>query len=260
MFHLNLSSSQLSRRNWMIQSSSVLSLACLGMLNGCSTEPFAHFEAMAFSAPAQLAIWGLEEETRKKLASQLWKKLNELDQEILQAHLTPEVDFQMRGAALDEAALILKTKDLEGALLSIGEHVLALGERGARPWHVGVPNPMTLKPLLSFDLFADERLITLGQYATYRQKEGDQILNKNFESEEGECASCSVILRGSGGARLAKVAMQLFAANHKDWPEIMKQEGLDTVLWVSKQGRYEASKNFASRTTLSDSRESLTIV
>lgn len=251
---------KLSRRQWLAQTGALLSSASLGSLFGCSSEPFAHFEAIAFSAPAQLAIWGLEESARSKLAQKVWKKLNEMDAEVLQAHLTPEVDFQMRGAALDEAATILQSRDLEGALLSVGEHVLALGERGARPWHVGVPNPINLKPLLSFDLFADERLITLGQYATYRQKEGDQVTGKNFESEIGECASCSVILRGTGGARIAKIAIQLFAAGKKDWPSIMKQEGLDTVLWVSKEGRYEATKNFASRTIMVDSRESLTII
>jgi ApbE family len=234
--------------------------AGLASLYGCSSEPLAHFEAIAFSAPAQLALWGLDENGRAKLAKKVWKRLDELNSEVLQAHLTPEVDFQMRGAALDEAASILQSKEIEGALLSIGEHILALGERGLRPWHVGVPHPINLKPLLSFDLFADERLITLGQYATYRLKEGDQILGKSFESEAGECASCSVILRGSGSARLAKIAMHLFSTKKKDWPNMMKEEGLDTVLWISKEGKYEATKSFASRTIMVDSRESLLVV
>lgn len=257
---MNLKPSFLSRRDWLIQSGALLCSAGLTSITGCSSEPFEHFEATVFSAPAQLAIWGLEDKARRKMAEKLWKKLNEMDEEVLKAHLTPEVDFQMRGAALDEAASILQARELSGALLSIGEHVLSLGEKGFRPWHVGVPNPVNLKPLLSFDLFAEERLITLGQYATYRQKEGEQIVSKNFESEPGECASCSVILRGSGGSRLAKIAMQLYASSQTDWPKVMKQEGLDTVLWVSKEGRYEASKNFASRTIMADSHDSLTII
>jgi thiamine biosynthesis lipoprotein len=257
---LNKSSFSISRRNWLIQASSWIGAAGIGAVTGCSSEPFAHFEAIAFSAPAQLAIWGLQDATRAKLAKKIWKKLNDMDEEVLQAHLTPEVDFQMRGAALDEAASILQGRELDGALLSIGEHVLALGERGYRPWHVGVPNPINLKPLLSFDLFADERLITLGQYAAYRQKEGDQIVSKNIESEVGDCASCSVILRGSGGARLAKIATELYASSKADWPVVMKREGLDTVLWVSKEGGFEATKNFASRTIMVDSHDSLTII
>jgi len=257
---LNPRSFSLNRRTWLFQTGALIGAAGVSSLSGCSTEPFAHFEANAFSAPAQLAIWGLEETSRAKVAKKIWKKLDEMDQEVLQAHLTPEVDFQMRGAALDEAALILKGRELDGALLSIGEHVLALGERGFRPWHVGVPNPLNLKPLLSFDLFADERLITLGQYAAYRQKEGDEIISKSMVSEIGECASCSVILRGAGGARLAKIAMQLYTSSKNDWPAVMKHEGLDTVLWVSKEGHYEASKNFAARSIMTDARESLTII
>jgi len=247
----------IARRTWLKNTAAILGSVGLMPLSGCSSEPFAHYEAIAFSAPAQLALWGLDPDAGNALAKRLWKRLNQLDTELLQAHLTPEVDFQMRGAALDEAASVLHHPDLSGALLSIGEHILALGERGFRPWHVGIPNPLNLKPLLSFDLFADERLITLGQYANYRLKEGDAISPRALVTEQGECASCSIILRGSGGARLAKNVIELYASSQSNWPSLAKQLGLDTVLWISHEGQFEATQNFAKRSLMTDARDRL---
>ncbi|MCK7501943.1 MAG: FAD:protein FMN transferase [Comamonadaceae bacterium] len=52
-----------------------------------------------------------------------------------------------KGYALDRAAAILRAQGMRNALINIGGNVMALGDKGGRPWRVGIQHPRAPMPI-----------------------------------------------------------------------------------------------------------------
>jgi thiamine biosynthesis lipoprotein len=75
------------------------------------------------------------------------------------------------GAAMEIAAGILRQRGIAHALLTLGGDMLALGQRGGRPWRVGIEDPVAggRQLLAELDLRDGEGLFTSGNYARFRE-------------------------------------------------------------------------------------------
>lgn len=240
-------------------------------LSGCSSEPLSRLPGSAFGSPGELVLWGPDGGQAEQMAAQLWQALARFDQDWQRA--PAEVDRQLaaalaggdgmhalpapapaetgardlcwRGLGLEQAAT-LALPDPGGALLTLGQHLLALGERGYRPWHVGLPDPADGRTLLSLDLYAGERMVTVASYARYR--DGAPAPGA------GACASCTVVLRGSSGVRAARLASLIYQRSADDWWRTAQELGALQALWVGRDGRVEASTPLARRALMADQR------
>ena len=57
-----------------------------------------------------------------------------------------------KGYALDRAVDILKKDGAQNALVNIGGNIIALGERGNRPWKIGIQHPRKPSAIAAMDL------------------------------------------------------------------------------------------------------------
>ncbi len=219
-------------------------------LAACNSEALVRVPTSVFGTPSELALWGLDEQAANAIATKVWQVLAPLDLPVPQLDLVSDLD--LRGTALDAAAPLLHAPELLGSLLTIGQHLLAFGERGFRPWHVGIPDPANGRPLFNSDLYDSERLATVSSYALYRA--GGKLL----PPPEGAaaCASCSVIVRGNG-ALAARAARALYASTRADWPALAKALDVETVAWVARDGSLEASPLMGKRLQLADGRRTV---
>lgn len=84
-----------------------------------------------------------------------------------------QLDFGAIGeaAAMEIAADVLREHGIEHALLTLGGDMLALGQRGPRPWRVAIEDPVAGGEALlaELDLRAGEGLFTSGNYARFRE-------------------------------------------------------------------------------------------
>ena len=261
-------------------------LALAALLPACSQEPLSRLRGTAFESPAELAFWGIDSDALAPLAQAVWSDLATLDRTwhstaLLEAQLRAALasapaalvtalsrtaaesgagrllrDILLRGLALDAIRPRIQYPDPGGALITLGQHLLALGERGFRPWHVGIPDPADGRTLLSFDLYADERLVTVARYARYR--DGSTAGGLAPPAGAGECASCSVIVRGALGAQAAATAALLYRCSAADWPEQARALSASNVLWVGHKGAIEGTVPVARRSLLSDQRRKIT--
>lgn len=265
-----------SRRRWLLRAAG---LAGAGLLPACSNEPLTRLSGLAFGAPGELVLWGPTPDQADRIGQQAWQTLAAFDRDWLAAPAqvaqrlaaalvagsnTPGLptplaqgggrDIVWRALGLETAAAGLVLPDPGGALLTLGQHLLALGERGYRPWHVGIPDPADGRALLGFDLYASERLVTVAHYARYRQAGATDPSGVAADRGAGECASCSVVLRAASAPRAAAIATQLYASAQADWPARAAALGADAVLWISHSGAIEASNTLGSRAVLHDQR------
>lgn len=93
---------------------------------------------------------------------------------VLRAPCTPDpvqLDFGAvgEGAALEQAAAILRRHGIEHALLDLGGDLLAIGRRGGRAWQVAIEAPGGEGGWLArLELGDGEGLFTSGNYVRYR--------------------------------------------------------------------------------------------
>jgi thiamine biosynthesis lipoprotein len=207
-----------------------------------------------FGTPAELALWGLDEAAATALAQQVWGALQALDAQGKRQDVAD--DLRLRGLALDTAAPLLHAPELLGSLLTLGQHLLAFGERGFRPWHVGIPDPVTGRPLFNSDLYDSERLATVSSYARYRSGTGSHAALAPPPEGAAACASCTVIVRGNG-ALAAEAARVLYASPLAGWPAQARTLQVDAVAWVRRDGTLEASERMTKRLQLADARRAV---
>jgi hypothetical protein len=272
-----------ARRQLVRRLAGLGAFALVAPLAACSSEPISRFTASPFATPSELLLWGPDDALAGRLAGRVWSILDALDGQWqrapapMQARLLAtlrasgaglpaldaptagvDADIAWRGLALDSVAGELRAPDLNGALLTLGQHLLALGERGFRPWHVGIPDPANGRTLLGLDLYAEERLVTVADYAQYRNAPwlapNQPTALASPDPGAGECASCSVVVRGGQAARAALIAVKLHGASRQDWPERAAAVGADGVLWIGRDARVEATTVMAKRVLMADQR------
>jgi thiamine biosynthesis lipoprotein len=137
-----------------------------------------------------------------------------------------------KGYAIDLACARLRALGIENAIVNAGGDLRVFGQRGSRPWRVGIRNPSG-GIIGGLDTLADEAIFTSGIYERFRQDQEvryPHILDPHTGWPVKGLAGVTVIARE--GLLADAAATALIVAGKDNWTSVAKSLGLDKVLLV----------------------------
>ncbi|MEW6414190.1 MAG: FAD:protein FMN transferase [Pseudomonadota bacterium] len=156
-----------------------------------------------------------------------------------------------KGRALDDAAAILKRHGIRQALINIGGNVLALGDRGDRPWRVGIQHPRQAGTLATLDLHDGEALGTSGDYQRYFEAGGRRychLIDPATGRPADRMQSVTILMRGErAGTRSDALSKPLFIAGPAALADTAAKLGVAGYLAVDAGGRLYVSPGLKAR-------------
>ena len=162
-----------------------------------------------------------------------------------------------KGYALDRAIEILKKEGTQNALINIGGNIIALGERGNRPWRIGIQHPRKSSAIAAMDLYNGEAIGTSGDYQRYFEKDGKRychIIDPATGMPVGNVQSVTVVAKaGTRAGVLSDAASKpIFISDVDKWREAARNMGIDLVLRVDNKGGAEVTTLMSKRITFDD--------
>jgi thiamine biosynthesis lipoprotein len=145
-----------------------------------------------------------------------------------------------KGYALDRAAAILRAAHVKAALVNIGGNVIAIGQPGAQPWHVGIRDPRGNGTVAMVPLFDNEAMGTSGDYERYFLKDGKRrphIIDPRTGYPIDLVASVTIVTSGGNdvGLRSDGNSKPLFITGPAGWEAMAQRLGLKEVLLVDTE-------------------------
>lgn len=153
-----------------------------------------------------------------------------------------------KGVALDRAMARLKELGVENAIINAGGGLATIGDAGARPWRIGIRNPVGWGVIASGDLEPGESMHTSGNYERYREHEGIRyahIIDPRTGMSVQHVVSTTVIDRD--GALADAGATALAVAGPEGWHAVAKSMGLKFALLMDDQGTVYANPAMLAR-------------
>ena len=162
-----------------------------------------------------------------------------------------------KGYALDRAVEILKKGGTQNALINIGGNIIAMGERGNRPWRIGIQHPRKPSAIAAMDLYNGEAIGTSGDYQRYFEKDGKRychVIDPATGTPVENVQSVSVVSkRGAQAGVMSDVASKpIFIASTEKWRDASRTMGIDLVLRVDSKGGVDVTTLMAKRLTFDD--------
>ena len=165
-----------------------------------------------------------------------------------------QLDFggYAKGLALDRAVQILRAHGIRHALVNIGGNVIAMGQHGKRPWHVGVQHPRRAGAVLELDLQEGEAIGTSGDYQRYFELGGQRychIIDPRSGYPAQHTQSLTVLApAGVEAGLLSDVASKpAFILGTSGWEAQLKQQGIEAAMLVDESGKMGMTKTLAKR-------------
>lgn len=165
-----------------------------------------------------------------------------------------QLDFggYAKGLALDNAARILRAQGMQHALVNIGGNIIAVGNHGARPWHVGVRHPRTPNTMFELDLHDGEAIGTSGDYQRYFELNGQRychIIDPRTGYPALGTQSLTVLAPpGPRAGVLSDAASKPgFIADIKAWQAPLNRLGIEAAIRVDESGKIAMSEAMARR-------------
>lgn len=142
-----------------------------------------------------------------------------------------------KGIALARLDAELVQLGLDDFLLNAGGDLVAAGQRGERPWRVGIRRPRDGGVLASVEPRDGEAVFTSGDYERYFLWDGARfhhIIDPRTGFPARGVHSVTVIHPDAGLADAAATA--LFVAGPEDWPDTAGRMGVTLVMLVDDKG------------------------
>ncbi len=154
------------------------------------------------------------------------------------APVTLELAGIAKGSALAAGAAALRDAGIGNALIVAGGDVLAIGSRGARPWRIGVRDPLGPGVLGRIELADGEVAASSGNYERYFHADGQRfhhILDPRTGWPARGTAGTTVIGRDAELTNAAATA--LLVGGPAAFDGLTRQLGIDCALLVTEDGR-----------------------
>lgn len=159
-----------------------------------------------------------------------------------------------KGYALDVAANYLKAHGVKNALVNIGGNIIALGQRGKRPWQVGIQHPRQPGSLAVLTLADGWAIGTSGDYQRYFERDGKRychIIDPRTGAPAQGTQSVTVLIPPSEHAGvLSDVASKpifIASANQQQRLDAARRMHIENYLVVDAQGQVLVSKPMRQR-------------
>jgi thiamine biosynthesis lipoprotein len=163
-------------------------------------------------------------------------------------HVQIDLGGHAKGAAIDLALDRLASLGYGSALVNLGGNLAVSGDRGGRPWRIGVRHPQGQGALASLDVAGRMAVVTSGTYERYRQY-GDRRYPHIIDPRSGQPAthvvSATVLHRHA--AKADGPATALVVAGPEAWVDVARRMGLEDVMIVDDQGRVQLTPSMAER-------------
>ena len=142
-------------------------------------------------------------------------------------------------------------------MINIGGNIIAMGERGNRPWRIGIQHPRKSSAIAAMDIYDGEAIGTSGDYQRYFEKDGRRyrhVINPATGMPVENLQSVSVVAkRGTQAGVISDVASKpIFVAGAEQWRDAAKIMGMDLVLRVDGKGGVDVTTLMAKRLTFDD--------
>lgn len=169
-----------------------------------------------------------------------------------------------KGYALDLAARKLREAGIRNALVNIGGNVMALGQRGDRPWHIAIQHPRRPGILAELDLHDGEAIGTSGDYQRFFERDGRRychLLDPRSGAPVTHTQALTVLTAGpQAGTRSDALSKPLFVAGPQDWQAMARKTGITHALRVDTQGRVTVTNALAARLKFAPGAPSPTLI
>ncbi|MDH4274796.1 MAG: FAD:protein FMN transferase, partial [Gammaproteobacteria bacterium] len=199
-------------------------------------------------------LWGFDEAahqlplgpppTQAALDGWLKRHDNLLDMSIKEgklAHYRPQVllDFggYAKGMAVDNAIQRLQDQGIKNAIVNAGGDLRAIGDKGGRPWVIGIRDPRGPGMLAALSVEDGEAVFTSGDYERYYDYNGRRyhhIFDPRTASPTVGTASVTVVY--ATGAKADASATALMVAGPAHWQQTARTLGLKQVMLVASDG------------------------
>lgn len=154
-----------------------------------------------------------------------------------------QLDFggYAKGYALDRAADFLRQYELTGALINIGGNIMALGQRGTRPWRVGIQHPRRPGLIAVLSLYDGEAISTSGDYERYFVLDGrrySHLIDPRTGWPARGIQSATVLVRrgACSGTRSDASSGPLFIHGVAGWQGTAARLGVENAMLIDERG------------------------
>lgn len=163
-------------------------------------------------------------------------------------HVQIDLGGHAKGAAIDLALDRLATLGYGNALVNLGGNLAVSGDRGGRPWRIGIRHPQGRGALASLDVSGRMAVVTSGTYERYRQY-GDRRYPHIIDPRSGQPAThvVSATVLHPHAARADGPATALVVAGPEAWVDVARRMRLEHVMIVDDQGRVQLTPSMAER-------------
>lgn len=168
-----------------------------------------------------------------------------------------QLDFggYAKGLALDHAVQILRQQGIQNALVNIGGNLIALGQHGSRPWHIGVQAPRGAGAIVELDLRDGEAIGTSGDYQRYFELAGRRychIIDPRTGYPASHTQSLTVLAPpGPHAGVLSDVASKPgFIAASTEWQSRLAKLGVKAAMRVDESGKIAMTEMMQTRAHL----------
>jgi thiamine biosynthesis lipoprotein len=174
-----------------------------------------------------------------------------------------QLDFggYAKGLALDVARRDLQAQGILNALVNIGGNIIALGQRGNRPWRVGIQHPRKPGAIAELDLHDGEAIGTSGDYQRYFVLEDEPggrrychiVDPRTGYPAQGVQAVTVVVPKGpAAGIRSDVASKPIFIAGLAGWRQAAEKMGINDALLIDAGGKITVTKALAKRLRFTD--------
>ncbi len=176
------------------------------------------------------------------------------DANVSSANPAVQIDFEgyAKGYALDRAVHLLKARGIKNALINIGGNIVAMGEKGTRPWKIGIQHPRQSGPIAMLEIYDGETVATAGDYQRYFELAGkrycDIIDPATGNPVQGVQAVTVVVKRGKHTGTLANAATKpLFIGGRDKWREAAQRMEINMAMLIDDTGEVHITETLNHR-------------
>ena len=160
-----------------------------------------------------------------------------------------------KGYALDLAASYLRQEKVKGALINIGGNIIAIGQHGDRPWHVGIQHPRHAGALATLDLPDGWAIGTSGDYQRYFELNGKRYCHiidprSGYPAQGVQAVTVLIPQQKNAGALSDAVSKPLFISGSTNWRGMAQALGLQYAMLIDQAGVIQMTAGMQQRIRL----------
>ncbi|MES2636878.1 MAG: FAD:protein FMN transferase [Pseudomonadota bacterium] len=161
-----------------------------------------------------------------------------------------DLDGYVKGYALDKALAYLRQHGVKNAIVNIGGNAIALGQRGDRPWRVGIQHPRKPGAIAILDLESGWAVSTTGDYQRYFEAKGQRynhIINPATGYPVMDVQAVTVLIPPQANAgTLSDVASKpIFIATPNKRAQVAKDMGVENYLIIESDNKISITSAMA---------------